>query len=111
MPGIKGMTATAPRQGALRNKIWTSIRILRRFTIIDLARTTGASRGNVRKFIKRLEVHGYVVQATGYVGGRVGEYRGLRLVKDVGPQYPTRCERCGLPLGGPCTTEVKENLP
>ncbi|MBI4928161.1 MAG: hypothetical protein HY835_10375 [Anaerolineae bacterium] len=102
MPGIKGMTAAEPRQGALRNRIWQSMRILRRFTIIDLARTAGATRGNVRKFVKRLEVHGYVAQEGGYVGGRAGEFRGLRLVKDVGPQYPTRCETCGRPLGSEC---------
>jgi hypothetical protein len=110
MPGIKGMTAAAPRSLALRNKIWRSMRILRRFTIPDLCRTAGAKRTNVRKFVKRLEVHGYVAQLGGYVSGRAGVFRGLRLVKDVGPVYPMRCELCGRPLGSPCINEDKETI-
>ena len=109
MPGIKGMTAAAPRAGALRTKIWQSMRILRRFTQADLCRTTGASRSNVRKFVKRLEIHGYVTQQGTWVSGRAGVYRGLRLVKDSGPVYPVRCEVCGRPLGAPCHGESEEN--
>lgn len=109
MPGIQGMTAAAPRVGALRNNIWRSMRILRRFTITDLCRTAGAQRGNVRKFIKRLEIHGYVVQQGSYVKGRAGECRALRLVKDCGPNYPMRCDACGRPLGSPCgATPIKD---
>ncbi len=103
MPGVKGMSAAIPRRG-LRRNIWRSMRILRTFTIADLCRTAGARRENVRKFVKRLEIHGYVVQQGEFISGRPGVYRGLRLVKDIGPQYPTRCERCGRPLGSPCQT-------
>ena len=108
MPGIKGMTAAAPRKKAQRNKIWQSMRILRRFSISDLCRTAGAKRTNVRKFVKRLEVHGYVAQQGNFTGGRAGIFRGLRLVKDTGPVYPMRCELCGRPLGSPCINEDKE---
>ena len=103
MAGIKGMGYNAPRKKALRSKIWQSMRIMRRFTAVDLCRTTGAGRNNVRKFIRCLEAHGYVAQHGRYVGGRAGVFRGLRLVKDVGPAYPTRCEVCGRPLSQPCT--------
>ena len=82
MPGIKGMSHTTPNKRALRNKIWQSMRILRRFTLADLSRTSGATRTNVRKFVNRLEAHGYVVQQGDYTGGRPGVYRGLRLVKN-----------------------------
>jgi len=110
MPGIKGMTAAAPRQGTLRHNIWRSMRILRQFTVADLCRTSGAGRNNVRKFVKRLEVHGYVTQLGDYTSGRPGVYRGLRLVKDIGPNYPMRCERCGRPLGEPCIKNQEEEI-
>jgi DNA-binding IclR family transcriptional regulator len=109
MPGIKGMTPAEPNKRALRNKIWQSMRIMRRFTLADLCRTSGAKRTNVRKFVKRLEVHGYVVQQGHYVGGRVGVFRGLRLVKNTGPTYPMRCTSCGRPLGAPCKNEQEES--
>jgi hypothetical protein len=110
MPGHKGMTSALPRKSALRCKIWQSMRILRRFTIADLCRTTGAKRSNVRKFVKRLEAHGYLAQQGGFVPGRVGVFRGLRLIKDVGPQHPLRCGICGRPLCEPCLTEQKETF-
>ena len=110
MPGFKGMTSAVPRKNALRCKIWQSMRIMRRFTIADLCRTTGANRNNVRKFVRSLEVHGYVAQLGEYVSGRAGVFRGLRLVKDVGPQRPLRCEICGRPLCEPCLDDSKETL-
>lgn len=102
MAGYKGMTSAEPRKSAVRCKIWQSMRIMRRFTVVDLCRTTGASRSNVRKFIKRLEVHGYVAQQGEFAGGRAGEFRGLRLVKDIGPRHPLRCDVCDRPLCEPC---------
>ena len=109
MPGIKGMTPAVPVSKALRNKVWQSMRILRRFTISDLCRTSGAKRSNVRKFVKRLEVHGYIAQQGGYTSGRAGVFRGLRLVKDIGPHYPMRCDKCGRPLGQPCISQHEES--
>jgi hypothetical protein len=108
MSGVKGMIQLAPKKNTLRRKIWQSMRILRRFTVGDLCRTTGAKRYNVRKFVKRLERHGYIVQVGEYRGGRIGAFRGLRLVKDIGPEYPVRCEVCGKGLGGPCCPPEEE---
>ena len=102
MAGKRGMTPAAPRRGAVRNKIWRSMRILRRFTTADLCRTSGASVENTRKFIRRLAAHGYVAPAGAYVGGRPGDGKGWRLVRDCGPHYPMRCEVCGRPLGELC---------
>jgi hypothetical protein len=108
MPGIKGMTDRRPRPTALRRKVWQSMRILRRFTIPDLCRTSGASSSNVRKFIHRLAEHGYVAMQVPNVSGRTGSYHGWRLVKDTGPEYPMKCERCGNVLGAAC---IKEEHP
>ena len=106
MPGIKGMTVHKPRRTAVRRKVWQSMRILRRFTIPDLCRTSGASSSNIRKFIRRLAEHGYVAIQEPNVSGRTGSYHGWRLVKDTGPDYPMKCERCGRVLGEPCEPEV-----
>jgi len=102
MPGIPGMVQARPKAGSLRLKVWQSMRIMRRFSLPDLCRTTGARRDNVRKFVKRLEAHGYVALATKQLRGRPGSYHIWRLVKDTGPLYPTRCGRCGRPLRQPC---------
>lgn len=100
------MTAAEPRANAVRNRIWKSIRILRAFTQPDLVRTSPpATIGNVRKFVKRLEIHGYVAKTGGYIGGQAGRYQGYRLVVDNGATYPVRCARCGNPLGSPCSKE------
>lgn len=105
MAGVNGMTARRPRANAMRRKVWQSMRILRRFTIPDLCRTSGASLTNTRKFIRRLAAHGYVAKQGRFIGGRPGEYQAWRLVRDIGPDYPTRCGTCGRPLGDPCETK------
>ncbi|KQC11103.1 MAG: hypothetical protein APR55_08145 [Methanolinea sp. SDB] len=109
MAGVKGMVPAKPRRDSMRSKVWQSIRIFRRFTLPDLCRTADARINNVRKFVRRLEEHGYVAKVGGYVSGRGGSYQGWRLVKDAGPNYPTRCRRCGRPLGEPCTPKEAEH--
>ena len=105
MSGIKGMTPRSPKPTAVRRKVWQSMRIMRRFTITDLCRTSGAKRENVRKFVKRLETHGYIAQVGEYTKGRAGVFRGLRLVKDTGPDHPMHCDVCGRSLNQPCIKE------
>ena len=103
MPGKKGMIRKKYNNNSMRHKIWQSMRVLRRFTGPDLCRTSGAKNNNVMKFTRALEEHGYVAAFGGYVGGgRAGEYKGWRLVRDVGPDYPVYCDRCGNPLLKPC---------
>ena len=111
MPGIQGMTTRRPRMNAVRRRVWQSMRILRRFTLPDLCRTASASMSNVRKFVRRLESHGYVAKHGRFVGGRAGEYQAWRLVHDIGPDYPMRCERCGRPLGETCEPQVNGETP
>ena len=102
MPGIKGMTSARPRAGAVRSKIWRSMRIFRRFNLPDLCRTTDAKVSNARKFVVSLAAHGYIAPLGGFVSGQPGSYQAWRLVDDCGPNYPMRCRRCGRPLGAPC---------
>lgn len=103
MAGIKGMIAKKQRENTTRRRIWQSMRIFRRFTLPDLCRTADANSSNTRKFLRRLVVHGYVQPIGGRVRGRAGSYQGWRLVHDIGPNYPMRCDKCGRPLGEACT--------
>lgn len=98
MSGIKGMRYT-PRQTINRRNIWRSIRILRRFTLPQLSRTVpGAAYGTVRKFVSDMTRHGYIAKLVGNTGGNNGECQVYRLVKNIGPDYPTICSICKKPL-------------
>lgn len=102
MAGKKGMHHKRPEQ-SLRRNIWRSIRIMRAFTIPGLMRTVpGASEHNIRSFLIRLNRHGVIAKNTAIRGGRPGEFQQFRLVKDVGPEYPTVCPTCGRPLSKQC---------
>ena len=102
MPGKAGQIPSKSRPGTMRARTWKSMRILRRFNVAELCRTTGARRNNVRKFLQRLAVHGYVQPFGTYVSGRTGEFQSFRLMRDIGPQHPSICDRCGRHLGAPC---------
>lgn len=108
MPGRKGMFYSKPRRGAARHKIWQSMRILRRFTIPDLCKTARANENNVKKFVRSMTVHGYVAKQAGYVSGRKGAYQTFRLVRDVGPDYPLLCDKCGHKISEPCRKQEAE---
>lgn len=102
MAGKKGMHHKRPEQGTRRN-IWRSMRILRSFTKPDLMRTVpDATEHNISQFLARLVRHGVVARNARIRGGRAGEYQQYRLVQDVGPEYPTICPACSLPLSKQC---------
>jgi hypothetical protein len=105
MPGKQGMVYSKPRKGAARQRIWQSMRILRRFTIPDLCKTASARPNNVKKFVRSLTIHGYVAKYGKYTSGRKGSYQQFRLVRDIGHSYPMKCDRCGNVLSAACTRE------
>lgn len=74
---------------SVRQKIWQSMRILRRFTIPDLCRTVpGATIANVQSFVSRLFTN-EILRKQGIVKrGIPGEYQVYVLVNDSGPQIP-----------------------
>ncbi len=102
MAGKKGMKIRRARSNTARYRIWQSMRIMRRFTMPDLCRASDARLFNVRKFVDALVRHGYIAKNAGYVSGRAGVYQSYRIVRDTGPYYPTRCDRCGRPIGEKC---------
>jgi hypothetical protein len=102
MPGVPNMTDRKPRPNTMRRKVWQSMRIKKVFTIPDLCRTSGADSSNVRKFIHRLAEHGYVALHEPNESGQAGSYHVWRLVKNIGPDHPMKCNRCGNVLGAAC---------
>lgn len=109
MTAVKGQVYSQPKQGTVRHMAWRSMRILRVFTTATVCRATpGAQRGNVKAFIAKLVRHGYVRRQGTYHICQPGQCQQYRLVKDTGPNYPTRCERCGRPLGERCKGESDE---
>lgn len=79
----------------LRDMAWSSIRILRRFTVADLLRTlpradTVSTRTALRRFLRHLAKHGYICE----VGPRVGGFRQWRLTRYTGPAAPRQCNIC-----------------
>lgn len=89
MAGKKGMIHQSPDTTCLRQKMWQSMRILKRFNLPDILRTVpGATMTNARKFFTRLETCGYIGRIGSYVSGRPGEYKAYALLKDTGPVMP-----------------------
>lgn len=103
MSGKIGMKHTRIRPIAIRNNIWRSMRIMRRFTMPDIMRTVpGLQYVNLRKFVKSMLNHGIVAIISGNVSGRAGSYAQYRLVSDLGPDCPIICPACGRPLSKQC---------
>lgn len=114
MPGVKGMKHKKHRADTLRARAWNSMRILRRFTIPDLCRTsaidtTDSDYENLKKWVRRLEVHGVVAKQGRPRFRTVGDYQLYSLVRDRGPFHPLVCERCGAGISKPrCEIEETE---
>lgn len=69
---------------SIRQKIWKSMRILRKFSVADLCRTTpGATKANVQSFISRLYKHGIIQKNGSHRRGMPGEFQAYILVKDT----------------------------
>ncbi len=101
MSGIKGMTHSRHRAGTLRARAWNSMRILRRFTLPDLCRTsavdtTDGDYENLKKWVNRLNLHGVIAKDGPPRMQTPGGFQLYRLVRDSGPFHPLNCSRCGL---------------
>lgn len=69
-----------------RQKMWLSMRILRKFTIPDVLRTAPPAKiENAYKFFGRLEAAGIIGKVGDFTAGRAGEYQRFVLLKDMGP--------------------------
>ena len=90
MAGKSGMKMQ-PAINSQRQKMWQSMRILRRFTIAAILRTIPGddiTYANAQKFIRNLTKHNYVAKTGAYSGGRRGDAQEYILVNNTGPTVP-----------------------
>lgn len=85
-PKAYSTTATAP----MLNRVWTSMRLLRRFTINDVIVTAEAGRSQVEKFVRALRDTGYLRLDQPRVSGRAGSMDVWSLTRNSGPLPPIR---------------------
>lgn len=76
------------RQPVARDRIWQSMRVLRRFTQPELEATAEAGRDNVRKYVRGLVYAGYLRIDKPKQEGRKGGHPIYQLVRDTGPRAP-----------------------
>jgi len=74
-----------PRKPNSWDKMWKTIRVLRRFTHSDLVIICQQDIENVRYFVKRYRQLGYIRQF-----GKRGKEKTWTLTKSVGPQRPLK---------------------
>lgn len=114
MSGIAGQRKRAPMRGdQARQKMWNSMRILRRFTTADLQATAEIGNSHCRKYVKRLLDAGYLRVAQPKREGVSGGHAIYALVRDSGVHAP-RISKDGAhdpnlaPKGGAKTIAVLE---
>lgn len=98
MSGKPGQMHRQPKAGTDRRLIWQSMRILKRFTLPDLMRTSGAGLDNAKKFAAALTRHGYLRDNEDWRRGEPGSFKSWSLRINPGPDYPLVCARCGRPI-------------
>jgi hypothetical protein len=81
-------TRVLHRRPRARDRVWTSMRVLRRFTIPDLSATAECHRDNVRKFLKTLTGAGYLRVVAPRRSGVKGGYQVWMLIRNTGPVAP-----------------------
>jgi hypothetical protein len=88
------------RPKSVRAKVWEAIRSLKRdITVVRIALLTGAEEDNVKRYMRVLEMAGYLKRT-----GKDGHRLVYRLVKNTGPKAPVqKLIRC---LWDPNTDEV-----
>lgn len=82
---IKDVALRPTRQRPVneRDKIWRTIRFLRRMKRSDLTRLTGCNESTVSVYTRKLVIHGYLKEL-----GRNGREKVFFLIKDTGPKRP-----------------------
>ena len=90
---IGPLTARArrPKRRTIRDKMWSAIRIARKFDLGRLEEIAGASRANAQRFVLALARAGYLVElrrAPGEAPSSNG-FKRWALIDDPGPATPT----------------------
>ncbi|MDG4595520.1 MAG: hypothetical protein P9F75_07470 [Candidatus Contendobacter sp.] len=88
MPRTPGSHSTRRPTADVRQRAWNSIRVLKRFTAVDLAATAAIGPFNLRKYLKALARAGVIVVAVPKRNGHAGGHVVWRLARDLGPLHP-----------------------
>lgn len=88
MSGKTGMHRTAETRRTARDRIWQSMRILRRFSLPDLVATAEAGDNNCLKYTRGLSAAGIVRLIKPKDEGKKGGHIQWALVRDLGPKSP-----------------------
>jgi len=76
-----------------RARIWTSMRVMRRFTLPELIVTAQAGESNARCYVGELHAAGFIAIAVPHRRGTIGGHQVWRLVRNTGPHAPRRIGR------------------
>jgi hypothetical protein len=70
--------------------MWTSMRVLRVFTVADLVTTAEVTQRAAREYVRLLVAAGYLMRLGRVAGSRgcIGAWMEYRLVRNTGPHHP-----------------------
>ena len=88
MSGKTGMHRTVEARRTARDRIWQSMRILRRFTLPELVATAETGDSNCLKYTRGLCAAGIVRLLAARESGVKGGHAQWMLVRDLGPKSP-----------------------
>lgn len=92
-PHLPGKNPTSARKKCLRQKIWSAVRYLQKFTIADVQAAADCSKASVERYLSDLRKHGYVVTVKGQnvkapMSSRRGHRNQYLLINNTGHKYP-----------------------
>ena len=94
MARTQGATSTAS-QAPMTQRVWQSMRVMRRFSSGDLIATAETGDTVVHKYVRALASAGYLRLAKARVSGRPGSRDIWTLARDSGPLAPIRQRSAG----------------
>ncbi len=83
-------TYNTATQAPMLQRVWQSMRVMRRFSTANLQATAEAGESAVRKYLMALRRAGFVILVQERVSGRPGSRDVWALVRDSGPAAPIR---------------------
>lgn len=74
--------------GQVRQKLWQSMRVMRRFTLPQLMATADAEQGPAAAYVNSLKNAGYLRVEQQRQLGITGSHGVYQLLRDTGPKHP-----------------------
>lgn len=86
--GPVNLPKTIKRRENARERAWTSMRILKTFTLAQLEATAEIGRVNLNQYVQALQRRGYLRIACERQKGYAGSWNHYRLIRNSGPLAP-----------------------